>query len=209
MQDRTKRALIIFSIIFIAYFSLLAYAVLFAPALDFKIIGDKLYLKNESSHIIKNIVVTAQDNSVLDCIPELRPSELVRIVLPVEKKITFVIARAPFHREAKRDIVIGESASEAISLEAKQENAVLGRAFKVSLELCNKTKEDFFVNISESHDRSFLKEESKTIIMGIKAQSCKTAVFEYTPVSRGTTTLRFIVYGELFKKEISKNIEIE
>jgi|GEM_PF-2745480 len=207
MQERTKRALIIFSFIFAGYFSLLIYLVLFAPALDFKIIDGKLYLKNESSHVITNIIVTAQDNSILDCIPALKPSELTRIILPVEKKVSFVSAKAPFHREAKKYIAL-ESSIEGLSIDLKHGNAVFGKSFDVSLELCNNTKEDFFVNIAESHDRSFLKEESKTIIMGIKAQSCKTAVFNYTPIAKGITTVNFIIYGELFKKEVSKNIEI-
>ncbi|MCD6478923.1 MAG: hypothetical protein J7L44_03495 [Candidatus Diapherotrites archaeon] len=209
MQERKKRALIIFSFIFIAYLSLIAYLVFFAPGLKFEIIEDKLYLKNESSHVINNIVVSAQDGSIIDCIDELKPAELVRIVLPVDRKINMVIARAPFHREAKREIVLEERKSTMLSVKVTHEKAVLGERFRVFLELCNKSNEDFFVKVEESHEQSFLKEENKIVKIGVKAQECKSVPYEFTPVKRGMATLNFSITGELFREKITESIEIK
>ena len=209
MQERKKRALIIFSFIFIAYLSLIAYLIFFAPGLKFEIIEDKLYLKNESSHVINNIVVSAQDGSVIDCIDELKPAELVRIVLPVDRKINMVIARAPFHREAKREIVLEERKSTVLSAKVTHEKAVLGERFRVFLELCNRSNEDFFVKVEESHEQSFLKEENKIVKIGVKAQECKSVPYEFTPVKRGMATLNFSITGELFREKITESIEIE
>jgi hypothetical protein len=209
MQERKKRALILFSFIFIAYLSLAAYLIFLAPGLKFEIIEDKLYLKNESSHVINNIVVSAQDGSIIDCIDELKPAELVRIVLPVDKKIGMVTAKAPFHREAKKELVLEERKSTVLSIEVTHEKAVLGERFKVFLELCNRSNEDFFVKVEESHEQSFLKEENKIVKIGVKAQECKSVPYEFTPVKKGTVILNFNISGELFREKISESIEIE
>ncbi|MEM4598465.1 MAG: hypothetical protein QW400_02140 [Candidatus Diapherotrites archaeon] len=208
MDEKVKRLIAVFSFIFVAYFSLAAYLVFFAPGLKFEIIDEKLYLKNESSHIIRQITVETDSGVIIDCIPELAPSQKARIILPSDKKIGFVTARAPFHKET-RQYAFAESPEDLLSIEFEQEKAKLGSTFKVYLTICNKTTEEMFVNVSETHDATFIKEENKTILLGIKAGSCRKTAFEYRPIRGGNTEVIFIISGEFFRKEISKKIEIE
>lgn len=208
MDEKVKRITAIFSFIFVAYISLATYLVFFAPGLKFEIIEEKLYLKNESSHVIKQITVETDSGVIIDCIPELEPSQKTRIILPSDKKIGFVTARAPFHKEA-RQYAFAESPEDLLSIEFEQEKAKSGSTFKVYLNICNKTSEEIFAGVSEMHDATFIKEENKTILMGIKAGSCRKTAFEYMPIRSGNTEIIFIISGEFFRKEISKKIEIE
>ncbi|MEM4663177.1 MAG: hypothetical protein QXM75_04095 [Candidatus Diapherotrites archaeon] len=207
MDEKIRRSLLLFSLIFVAYFSLIVYLVFFAPGLKFIVIDGKLYLKNESSHMIKNITVETDSGFVVDCIVELLPSQLTRIVLPSERRVGFVIAKAPFHREAKYYLTL-EAPTEIITLDFEQENAFAGMPFNVYLNICNRTSEDVFATVSERHDKTFIKGNDKTILVNIKSNGCRKVAFDFFPIKRGNTEVSFVVHGEFFRKEISKNIEI-
>ncbi|MCX8189700.1 MAG: hypothetical protein N3F05_00525 [Candidatus Diapherotrites archaeon] len=208
MDEKVKRLLAVFSFVFVAYSSLAIYLIFFAPGLKFEIINEKLYLKNESSHVIKNITVETDSGLIIDCIPVLAPYQKTRIYVPSDRKIGFVIAKAPFHKEAKQ-YAFAESPEAMLSIEVDQENAKVGSKFKIYLNICNKTSEDIFITVSETHDATFIKEENKTILFDVKAGGCRKTAFEYLPIKSGNTEIIFIVTGEFFKKEIAKKIGIE
>jgi len=209
MQERKKRALLLFSLIFAFFFVLVAYLLLMSPGLKFEIIEKKLYLKNESSHVIHDVQVRTEDGTIIDCIDALKPGELVRIILPPEKKSALVVASAPFHREIKQEVSFENKEMSPLKLSTSHEDATINGKFKVFLEVCNNSSEDSYIKVAESHERSFLKEENKTIIVNVKAGACKKIPFEFTALQRGTTFVTFNISGELFKESISEEIVIE
>lgn len=209
MQERKKRALLLFSLVFIFFFVLVAYLLLMTPGLKFEIIEKKLYLKNESSHAIYDVQVKTESGEVIDCIDALKPGELVRIILPPEKKGALVVASAPFHREATQKVVFESETLSPLNIKVSHEKAFVGEKFRVFLEMCNESSEDSYIKVAERHERSFLKEENKTIIVNVKAGACKKIPFEFTAVQKGATSITFDISGELFKESLKEDIMVE
>ncbi len=207
MQERKKRALAGFFFIFAFFSILLAYLLFASPGLKFEYIEGKLYLKNESSHVIEDIQIMSDDGSIIDCIPILRPNELERIILPEEKRNSVIIASAPFHREAK--IRISQNIAEAaLQLKARHEKAIVGKKFKVFLEICNRTKEKLLLQVREEHEKSFLKEEPKTIVVSVKEDSCKELSYEFTALREGSTSIVFSVSSGFLEVSIREDLKI-
>ncbi|MFH1234369.1 MAG: hypothetical protein V1493_02045 [Candidatus Diapherotrites archaeon] len=209
MLKRRQRALVGFFLIYLTFVGMLVALLLFTPGFEFREEEGRVFLKNNSVHVVKNIKVELSDKTPIDCIAQLGPGSSKELYVPDTKRPAKIIAFAPFHSTVEKTLL--PTGTENIELSPKITYAkpvIKGREFSLSLELCSQNV-DVKISIAESHEQRFFKEESKQRVIDLGLGKCRTLEFQLTPLQAGSTKVQFSLEAENFAKTITEEIKVE
>jgi len=211
MIKRKQKAVIGFFLIYLAFVFLITALLVFSPGLAFIEEGQKISLKNNSVHIVKNVKIELADGTPIDCIPLLRPGSVVDLNVPEKKRPTKIIAFAPFHATVEKTLLpLGKQGFE-LGWDLQIPTLVeTGEKFEFSLKLCAKNAELEQILIKQLHEENLFKEENKNrVIPLLKQGECRTQHYWLTPTTKGITEIRFEIEALDFAKTITKGVKVE
>ncbi|MEM0360143.1 MAG: hypothetical protein QXK06_02280 [Candidatus Diapherotrites archaeon] len=209
MLKRRLRAIIGFFLIYVAFVGMAIALFLYTPGLSFQEENEKLFLKNNSVHIVQNIKVELADGTPIDCISQLAPGSMKELYVAESKKPARILAFAPFHATVEKTLLAAGKKAEGISHKTSHEMPVIaGKQFSLNLEICSKAKA-IEVSIAESHEQRFFKEKSQSRSMRIGKGECINSEFLLTPQERGTAKVKFVLEAENYNETIIEEIQVE
>jgi hypothetical protein len=211
MLKRKQRAIVGFFLIYLTFVGMLVALLLFTPGFEFTEEQGRVFLKNNSMHVVKNIKVELSDKTPVDCIAQLGPGSSKELYVPDTKRPAKIIAFAPFHSTVEKTLLpAGTESPELLPKITYPAPAVKGREFSLSLELCS-ANADIRVSVTESHEQRFFKEKSQRTVGGmtIDAGKCWTTEFLLTPQETGTAKVNFTLEAENYSKTITEEIKVE
>ncbi len=196
MIKEKKRAVVVFSLIYVLFFAVLVHF-LFSPGLAFVRIGDELFIKNESIRSIRGIRVYDEFGRTIDCIGELSQAnsafDRAKIFLPPNETIETIKASAPFHPEI-HILAVKKSDEESkfhISLSANAPPEI-GKEFNFAVTACSFGESVPSASIEIKTDESFLEGKAMTYSFALEKGECKEFKFSLRPKKRGKTTIETI-----------------
>ena len=211
MIKRKQKAIIGFFLIYLAFVFLITTLLVFSPGLEFIEKGQKVSLKNNSVHIVKNVKIELADGTPVDCIPLLQPGSVSDLNIPEEKRPTKIIAFAPFHATVEKTLLpLGKQGFE-LGWDLQIPTLVrLEEQFEFSLQLCAKNAALERILIKELHKESLFKEGNENrVIPLLKKGECRTQHYWLTPNRKGITEIRFEIEALDFAKTITKGVKVE
>jgi hypothetical protein len=209
MLKRKQRAIVGFFLIYLTFVGMLVALLLFTPGFEFTEEQGRVFLKNNSMHVVKNIKVELSDKTPVDCIAQLGPGSSKELYVPDTKRPAKIIAFAPFHSTVEKTLLpAGTESPEFLPKITYPAPAVKGREFSLSLELCS-ANADISVSVTESHEQRFFKEKSQTRLMVVGKGKCRATEFLLTPQETGTAKVNFTLEAENYSKTITEEIKVE
>lgn len=209
MIKRKQRALVFFFIIYLTFTVMLVSLVVFTPGLEFEEEEGKVYLKNNSVHVVKNIKVELADGTPIDCVPQLMPGSLRKLYVPEKRRPTKIIAFAPFHPKIEKTLLPLGKKGFRLTYNINYDTPVrVTKEFVLKLELCAENADLNALLIKEWHDKSFFKEESQNRVIGLSQGKCRVQEFWFTPKRAGTTKISFSLEAENYMKIIEEEIRV-
>ncbi|MCX6802440.1 MAG: hypothetical protein NT067_05020 [Candidatus Diapherotrites archaeon] len=208
MLKRRQRAIVGFFLIYLTFVGMLVALLLFTPGLELREEQGKVFVKNNSVHVVKDIKVELSDNTPIDCIAQLGPGSSKELYVPDTKRPAKIIAFAPFHATVEKTLL--PLGTESLELSHKITYATpvaKGKEFTIKLELCSENA-DISISITESHEQRFFKEKSQTRLMVVGKGKCRAAEFQLTPQETGTASVSFALEAENYSKTIIEEIKV-
>ncbi len=191
MHSRKKKAIAFFSVVFIAYASLAVYYYFYAPALEFFMKDGKLYLMNKSTHEIRDVRVISSEGKMLAYIELLQGLESKLIELPTDRKLAFVIAKAPLHREAKIEFIYAAPEGKTFDFSLSPRTAKVGKETEFVATICNKSPHASRIILEESHKSDEFEGKTKIFAGELASNECKKIKYTLTPLKKGELAMQF------------------
>lgn len=217
MLEKKKRVLIFFAVVYVVFIAIFMQLLFFngGLTLDREVTdsGEKLFLGNESSHIIKNIDLLDEKGNKIGFVEELKPKEKTAVDVP--KGITKITASAAWHVPVSTAILKIE-AGVPLNLSANYPKKVkTGNEFKVYLEICS--DEMNTGEIETIIDQKSLTTIEKDIdddmqydrLINLNNEKCITEDFEFKAIAKGTAQIIFKLKALNTIKELKIDMVIE
>lgn len=210
MIKRKQRSLVIFFLIYLTFTALIVLLVVFTPGLEFKEENGKVYLKNQSVHIVTNVKVELADGTPINCIQKLKPHSIERLYVPKKRRPTKIIALAPFHQKVEKTLLpLGEKGFRLEHSIEYTKPVLLSQEFELKLKLCAENADLGTILIKAQHKESFFKEERQNRIITLQKGECRTQTYWFTPLKKGSTIISFKIEGENYGSTIEETIRVE
>jgi len=209
MIKRKQKAIVFFFAIYLTFIAMAVALILFTPGLEITEEAGRVFLENKSVHVVKDIKVELIDGTPIDCIAQFAPEAKKELMVAESKRPTKIIATAAFHPTIEQTLlplgVEGFALTHKITV---QENIQAGNEFWLKLELCAENSDLKSLTAWETHDKSYLKEESQNRVIALKSGECREQEFEFTALKAGITEISFSLSAENYAKEISKELKV-
>jgi len=209
MIKRKQKSIVFFFAIYLAFIAMAIALVLFTPGLKITEENGRVFLENKSVHVIKDIKVELVDGTPIDCIAQFAPDSKKELMVAETKRPTKLIATAAFHPTIEKTLlplgVEGFALTHQITV---QENVLAGKEFWLKVRLCAENSDLNSLSVRETHDKSYLKEESQDRVIALKNGECREQEFEFTALKAGETEISFSLTAENYAKEIRRKIRV-
>ncbi|MEK6972755.1 MAG: hypothetical protein AABW72_01820 [archaeon] len=201
MLENKKRVIFFFGIIYAIFIAIFLLLLFFNSGLkldrEVTSAGEKLFISNTTSHLIKNIDILDEKGNKIGFIEELKPLEKKEIDMP--KNIAKITASAPWHVPVSTAIIKME-AGIPLNLSANYPKMVKsGMNFKIYLEICSDEMEEGEIEINidekllEADDSNIDNDGSLDRLITKEEGKCVTEEFEFTAIGKGTAQIIFKV----------------
>lgn len=217
MLENKKRVIFFFGIIYAVFIAIFLLLLFFNSGLkldrEVTSAGEKLFLSNTTSHLIKNIDILDEKGNKIGFIEELKPLEKKEIDVP--KNITKITASAPWHVPVSTAILKIE-AGIPLNLSANYPKTVkAGMNFKIYLEICSDELEEGEIEINldekilESEDMDTDNDGFLDRLISKAGEKCGTEEFGFKAIAKGTAQIIFKVKALNTIKELKIEMVIE
>jgi uncharacterized membrane protein len=210
-----KKIISFFIVMYIVFGAMLFYLIQMTPGLEFsqEQTGEtaKVFVKNNSVHLIYNISVYGDDKKEVISVEKLAPQEKKEIPLGEGIEKIKLFASAPYHATVSQEFSIHTQKGINVAYKTSYPGVVFtGYSFTLKLNLCNNDKENINnISIEESHDSEFIKEENSAKEVSLEAGECMDVSYDFTPLKVGKTTANFNISAADYNEKFSREINIE
>ncbi len=214
---RKKFAASAFLMMMAFFGAILAYLFFFNTGLEIiqnPALGESgFYLKNSSSHIIRDATVKAVDGekkTLLIRVPKLMPGESAKIELPEQAQSSVtLLAEAPHHLSVSRVVSIQREREVKLSHEIiVPEKVPVGVAFALKLKLCNQGPDIEGVEIEQVFPQGFFEAEEEKRVESLRHGECRSLNYTLTALKKGTATILFKVKALNYYDKFEAKIEV-
>jgi len=155
MIKRKQRALVGFFLIYLTFAAMLVLLLAYTPGLSFEEEEGKVYVKNDSFHIVKNIKVELSDGTPIDCIGQLMPGSQRDLNISEAKRPSRITALASFHPLAEKTLFPLGKKGFRLAREVQYGKPVLvGKQFELGLKLCAENADLGKVFVRQEHAKN-------------------------------------------------------
>lgn len=210
MIKRKQRALVGFFLVYVTFAALFVALLAYTPGLSFEEDAGKVYIRNDSFHIVKNVKVELSDGTPVDCIAQLMPGSKRDLNISEAKRPSRITAEAPFHPLAEKTLFpLGKKGFTLAREVLYDAPAQAGKQFELKLKLCAENADLGKVFIRETHDESFFKEEMINRVIILPMGKCSEESYWLTPLQAGKTKIVFTLEAEGYATAIEEEIRVK
>jgi len=200
-------------IIFLIYLAFFNLGLTIEEKLDSSGTQKKLFLTNNSSKTIKNIVLSYKTDSQtieIKKISVLKPQKSLEInyAFPKETGKIILIAEAPFYLGVSKEIVPSKSVL-GLNYNIQSPTQVFSEvSFTVVFQVCNTNSLQKSAFVEEKHSQSFFSEGSNSQTVLVEPDSCENIEYVLTPKTKGDTTIYFKINVQGISEEKSLTLRV-
>ncbi|MAG18338.1 MAG: hypothetical protein CL944_02605 [Candidatus Diapherotrites archaeon] len=218
LPEQRKKILTIFLFIYLAFSIIIVYLFLFVGGLEIQEEfnedeGEKeIYLVNTTDRVIHNVSVKYKEGNFeidFNTFRFLAPQEKILLHLNElnRNQVTLVIS-APYHSTIEKLIAIRAKGETTIKANFPSD-ILFGKTFRVSLDICNKSKKEQQFTVEEEHENGFFSEPPQKDILNLGPDECGKTQYALLPTQKGETTIYFNVSSSNTNERLLQVIMVE